>query len=147
MKKILDYVIFGVLCFWQFPQLLVAIVMLPFLGKITKVAYRHYNFCFIGSKLPKGAGISLGPLCFICESHENSKENIAHELDGHTVDSKIFGPLYLLVIGLPSIMNAVLGFTKCYYDFYTERWANKHAGLTTTDYCRLKFINKEETQA
>ena len=51
-------------------------------------------------------------------------------MDGHSVDSKIFGPLYLLVIGLPSALHLL--FMKKgadYYNFFTERRANRHAGL------------------
>ena len=55
-------------------------------------------------------------------------------------------PLYLFVIGIPSIMWAWLGDdNKCYYDFYTERWANKHAGLevlrTASGRCFLSVKN------
>ena len=43
---------------------------------------------------------------------------VMHEQEGHTFDSKVFGPLYLFVIGIPSIMWAWLGDdNKCYYDF------------------------------
>ena len=40
-------------------------------------------------------GISLGPFAFVSE--RSGAETIAHEVDGHTVDSKIFGPLYLII--------------------------------------------------
>lgn len=88
-------------------------------------------------------GISLGMLCFVSESLSHNKESVAHELDGHTMDSKILGPFYLLLIGIPSILWAWLyDPTKhCYYDFYTERWANKHAKLIVTDDCDLMFEN------
>ena len=82
-------------------------------------------------------GISLGPFAF-CSKYSASKECVvAHEVDGHTVDSKIFGPLYLLIIGLPSLLNAAFDFTENYYDFWTEKLANKHAGLTTDEFGRL----------
>ena len=141
MKKILKGVIFVLLCIWQLPQLLVAAVMLPFCGKLRLVAKRHYNYCFEGSKMM--GGISLGPICIVSKSLAKYPEAIAHETDGHTVDSKIMGPFYLLIIGLPSMLNATFNFTKCYYDFYPERWANKHAGLEVNHYCRLEFKEKE----
>lgn len=132
---------FHLLLFWQLPQMLVALIMIPFLGKLELVASRHFNFCFKGEKM-KG-GISLGMLCFVSESLSHDKESVAHELDGHTMDSKILGPFYLLLIGIPSILWAWLyDPTKhCYYDFYTERWANKHAKLIVTDDCDLMFEN------
>ena len=142
-KGFLWWVVFILLAIWQLPQFLVAIVMLPFLGELKLVAERHFNFCFVGSGMR--GGISLGPFAYVSRSLNNSssrEEYIAHELDGHTVDSKIWGPLYLFVVGIPSILNAAFDFTKCYYDFYPEAWANKHAGLTVDEHCYLKFIDK-----
>lgn len=140
MKKILWWIVFILLCIWQLPQLIVAAVMLPFLGDIKLKASRHYNFCFVASKM--AGGISLGPIAYV--SPRAGKEVVAHELDGHTVDSKIWGPLYLFIIGLPSLTWAgtYLKKRKCYYDFYTERLANKHAGLEVDKYCNLKFKKK-----
>ncbi len=115
------------LTIWQLPQTLVALLMMPFLGKLTRVASRHNCICYQGEHMQ--GGISLGMFCFVSKSLAERETSVMHELDGHTVDSKILGPLYLLVIGLPSLLNAWLHFTKCYYDFYTERWANRHAGL------------------
>ena len=135
--KFTYWIIFGLLCIWQLPQFLVSLIMLPFMGHLTKLRSDHYNICFEGQYMQ--GGISLGPIQFVshwCAMHD---EDIAHEFDGHTVDSKIFGPLYLFIVGIPSILNAWLQFTDCYYDWYPERWANKHAGLTTDDYCKLKF--------
>jgi len=93
--------------------------MLPFLGKLRLIADRHFNFGFEGEKM--SGGISLGPFAFLSPYSARKDTVIAHEVDGHTVDSKIFGPLYLLIVGLPSILNATFDFTKCYYDFYPER--------------------------
>ena len=133
------WMIFILLCIWQFPQLLVAVVMLPFLGKKKLVADRHYNFCWAGEKMQ--GGISLGPFAFVsprlCEP-----ASIAHEVDGHTVQSKILGWLYLPIIGIPSILNAAFGFTECYYDFYPEKGANYHAKLAVDKYCRLKTTSE-----
>lgn len=59
---------------------------------------------------------------------------LVHEY-GHTVQSLILGPLYLLVIGLPSVIwlrtprlsRRRRDAGSSYYAFYTERWAN-HLG-------------------
>lgn len=113
--------------------------MLPFIGKKKLIADRHFNFGFKGAKM--SGGISLGPFAFVSEYSSRREETVAHEVDGHSVDSKIFGPLYLFVIGIPSILNAAFGFTKCYYDFYTEKWANNHCGLEVDGNCNLRFKN------
>lgn len=134
------WVVFIALCIWQFPQLLVGLLMMPFLKKRKLVADRHFNFCWMSPYM--SGGISLGPIAYVSE-WSNNPETIAHETDGHTVDSKIWGPLYLFVIGIPSIIWAWLYDSKkhCYYDFYTEKRANKFAGLEVTGRCRLKFKN------
>lgn len=51
---------------------------------------------------------------------------------GHTRQSLYLGPLYLLIIGLPSIIWAMIhtpNSKKSYYFFYTERWADKLGGI------------------
>lgn len=130
------WLVFVVFAIWQLPQFIVALVMLPFLGDIKLIARRHFNFCFVGSNMV--GGISLGPFAYVSK-RLTADEPVAHELDGHTVQSKILGPLYLFVVGIPSILNAMFDFTPCYYDFYTESWANRYAGLTVDDNCRLVF--------
>ena len=128
--SILHALLFGLLFLWQLPQNLVALIILLFSKTEGVIAYR--NFCFaLKTKLPsKAGGVSLGSFALISPSNAHDEETVRHELDGHTVDSKIFGPLYLFVIGLPSIIHLMCyDGRKNYYDFYTERWANKHAGL------------------
>jgi hypothetical protein len=132
-KSIFWWVIFILLCIWQLPQLLVALVMWPFLGKKKLVADRHFNFCWRGSKM--SGGISLGPIAYVSE--RSGFATIAHEVDGHTWDSKLMGPFYLLIIGIPSILNAIFDFTECYYDFFPERRANRFAKLKVDEDCRL----------
>lgn len=48
-------------------------------------------------------GISLGK--YIIVSQWATQKTIMHEY-GHCLQSKILGPLYLLVVGLPSILHA-----------------------------------------
>lgn len=140
-KSPLYWIIFSALAIWQLPQFLVSLFMLPFMGKLKVIGNRHFNIAFEGTKM-KG-GISLGPFAFLSPYLAKHDTYIAHELDGHTVDSRILGPLYLIVIGLPSLLNAEFKFTKCYHKFYTEKWADIHAGLTVDERCNLKWKNKE----
>lgn len=139
MKKIIITIL---LYLWQLPQLLVALVMYPFLGKKKMVGKDKYGkVCYEAEKM-KG-GISLGPISYVGPG--SREETIAHELKGHTKDSLYFGPLYLLVIGLPSIIWAMTYDWKkhCYYDFYTECRANRFAGLVVKN-CRLFFKEEEK---
>lgn len=71
---------------------------------------------------------------FISERAMNGNERdftLMHEY-GHTIQSIILGPLFLPVIGLPSLLWAWLPvfrkyrerWSVSYYSLYTERWAN-----------------------
>ena len=122
---------------WQLPQNLVALVMIPFLGKLKVVDKTNWCTCYEGENMQ--GGISLGSFAFVSPYSAKKPEVVAHELKGHTVDSRWMGPLYLLIVGLPSILNAWFNFTDCYYDWFPEKWANEHAGLEVDEYCRLKF--------
>ena len=102
MKNLANILIFCLLFVWQLPQNLVALCWLPFAGRVRKIAYRNYCIALSG-RLPKNAsGVSLGNFAIISPQCADNERTLRHEVDGHTVDSKIFGPLYLLVIGIPS---------------------------------------------
>jgi len=90
------------------------------------------------------SSISLGMLVFVTaepyfagkfsgkmRADELSDRLLVHEY-GHTIQSLILGPLYLLVIGIPSTLWGFLPNLnrrrreerKSYFDFFTEKWAN-----------------------
>lgn len=84
--------------------------------------------------------VSLGMFVFVSEEYRERDilALISHEY-GHCIQSLILGPLYLLVIGLPSFIWAG-AFKKIrqrrgmsYYRFYTERWANALTEKITGD--------------
>lgn len=122
MKKLL-FVLWQ--CTWGGVQsLLGAVLFLFFAGK------KHYIFHgAVVTEWSYGGSVSLGQFIFLSKGREDVRP---HEF-GHCIQSLILGPLYLLVIGLPSIIWA--GFPPCrslrrkrktgYFDFYTERWANR----------------------
>lgn len=134
MAKIGNYFLFTLLFLWQLPQNLVALGLLLCCGKVQFITYRHYCIGLSGRLPSQAGGISLGNFAIISPDCTHNDEILRHEIDGHTFDSKIFGPLYLLVIGLPSVLHLLWYVrkrptNKTYDDFYTERWANRHAGL------------------
>lgn len=86
-------------------------------------------------------GMSLGKYIFVPFTREDipmhyefCSNYIMHEY-GHTIQSKYLGWFYLLVIGLPSLIWARCfnGYRQknnvSYYDFYTEKWADKLGGV------------------
>ena len=89
------------------------------------------------------SSVSLGMFVFITSepffapkfegqfsAEELSERLLVHEY-GHTIQSMILGPLYLLVIGIPSMLWGFLGGKRRrekqipYGAFFTERWANR----------------------
>lgn len=118
--------------------------MLPFLGKLRLIRNEKYCFAFEGKRM--SGGISLGNFIFLSPYCAQKETTIAHEY-GHVKQSHILGWLYLIIIGLPSILWAGiyrgLGYNN-YYVFYTEAWANKIAGLKAYEYYpgyyKIKFI-------
>lgn len=124
--KIKDILIQIFLILWQLPQCLVGLVMLPFLGKLRLVRYENYCWAFEGEKM--SGAISLGCFIFLSKYSAKKETTIRHEY-GHVKQSHMLGWLYLIVIGLPSILNAMFNFTDCYHDFYPEKNANKLMGL------------------
>ena len=89
MKKVLLYI-------WQLPQNIIALLMLPFLGKLELISYKKFCFAFKGKNMM--GGISLGNFAFLSPSSAKKVATVMHEQEGHTFDSKVFGPLYLFVI-------------------------------------------------
>lgn len=127
MQKIKNILIQVFYFIWQLPQVIVALIMLPFLGKKTFI--RKENYCWIYECEKMSGGISLGCFIFLSPYSAKKEATIRHEL-GHVKQSHILGPIFLLVIGIPSIMWAWLGDDdKCYYSFYTESWSNHLMGL------------------
>lgn len=116
---------------WEFPQCLLGFI----LTLIYKVEYKE---TFKGIPIYAGkfsGGISLGLYIIMDESKwkYNRNQIKAHEF-GHTRQSLYLGPLYLIVIGLPSILWAwrYNPLTHgSYYKYWTEAWADSLGGIAT----------------
>jgi hypothetical protein len=121
MKKALLYI-------HQLPQDLVGLALRVFY----KGTDSEYNGAVVRRSLKMQGGISLGK--YIIVSQFAREQTVKHEY-GHCIQSRKLGWLYLLVIGLPSIIWAGLygrvvpRTANGYYKFYTERWADKLGGI------------------
>lgn len=78
--------------------------------------------------------VTLGPV--VIATGRPDAELLDHER-GHWLQSIALGPLYFLIIGLPSLSHAVWfrrryprGPHARYFRFYTESWADRWGGVT-----------------
>ena len=125
---------------WQLPQNLLGLALVAYYKPERK--YILDNGVEIHFATRMHGGISLGKYSIVNTIHyrqelKNSlkRDTVRHEAIGHAKQSQMLGPLYLLIIGLPSICWAglygtVIKETKNgYYTFYTEKWADKLGGV------------------
>lgn len=113
MKKVLLYI-------WQLPQNLLGLLVIFFT--------RARKQCLVYRTNKYGFGVSLGN--YIIFGGHYTDTDIKHE-QGHQKQSLYLGPLYLLVIGIFSIIgNLVHRFIKFnYYKQPWEAWADKLGGV------------------
>ena len=129
MKLIMKYIRNLILFIWQLPQHIIALIYFGYLVIMCKDlgVDSRYKQATVIPCIMRGA-VTLGNYVFVGLNSEYRK-TVKHEL-GHTIQSKILGPLYLIVIGIPSITYCGLRRIfpslrkKNYYNFYTEKWAN-----------------------
>ena len=123
LKSILLYI-------WQLPQNLLGLLVVAFTHPSSVVPSTDGHAVVSASYRMLG-GISLGRYVVI-NTYQCNPVTIRHEL-GHCRQSRMLGPLYLLVVGLPSLLWAALHEKvapgRSYYWFYTERWADRLGGV------------------
>lgn len=128
MKKTL-YILLQ--CTWGILQTLIGAIV--FLINIKKKHYSYHGA--VVTETDGESSISLGLFLFVAKDKKRnsaSKRLLIHEY-GHTLQSLMLGPLYLIVIGIPSASWALLPYFEkkrseqgiSYYSFCTERSADK----------------------
>ena len=117
MKRIALYL-------WCLPQNLLGLLFLLFIRGEERHTLNGIDFYYCWGF---SGGISLGKYIILGDKWEKS---VRHEY-GHCIQSRMLGPLYLIVVGIPSLIHA--GFCRCanhdYFDFFTEKWADKLGGV------------------
>lgn len=116
MRRLIDILLY----MWQLPQ--------NALGLLLRLIYKgtdsEYESSLVRRSTKMRGGISLGR--YIIVSQWSSSTTIMHEY-GHCRQSQMLGWLYLIVVGLPSLVWAGIHERtgKSYYWFYTEKWADR----------------------
>ncbi|MBQ6655486.1 MAG: hypothetical protein IJM79_08195 [Erysipelotrichaceae bacterium] len=95
----------------------------------------HFIYrCGIITEWTRCDGVSLGLFAFVPHGpNKEVREHLVRHEYGHSIQSMILGPLYLPLIGIPSVLWNNLKFMQnyrenreiAYESFYTERWANR----------------------
>ena len=125
MKIIIAFI----LILWQLPQFLFGVAICTILRAQGKISTPIVAPC--GTLIYKGTmkftGLTLGPYIFI--RNDMDDDVINHEI-GHSIQSKRWGPFYLLVVGIPSIVRVVwwklMNLDKAEY---YKGWPEKQAEL------------------
>ena len=124
---------------WGFPQTLLGFAVFLRLRRMPH--YRYHGA--VVTEWKKWTGLSLGLFVFVPEGNAG-KDFLVHEY-GHTIQSLVLGPLYLVGIGLPSVvwcnLRCFINLRKkkniSYQKLYAERWANHLGEKTTGEKARL----------
>ena len=132
MKKLINIISY----IWQLPQNLCGILYKN-ISKNNRISViENDDSRSVGAKVflqKSNGGVTLGKYIFIYQDYTDKAHVIKHEC-GHVKQSKILGPLYLIIIGIPSLLHAwFIHDYVCenpdYEHWFTEKWANKLMGI------------------
>ena len=135
--KVILYIV--IQCTWGIVQTLLGFMV--FLVNIKNKHYFYHGAIVTERNMP--SSVSLGMFVFTTTNpmkdkrienkipdEELSQRLLVHEY-GHTIQSLILGPLYLIVMGIPSTLWGFLPYYQkkrnngvSYFSFFTEKWAN-----------------------
>lgn len=136
---VLDCIKRALLLIWELPQNIIGAFLFIFFAVFSdSVILDDDDSLEMYSPMMRGA-ISLGIFRVYAYKYLGNGaryvELVRKHEKGHRKQSMMLGPLYLIVIGLPSLVWAALhSYVKRlgavdYYSFYTERWADRLAGV------------------
>ena len=129
---------------WGLPVNLVGGIAFLICTKILGRRWQRFGYAYIVYLPWKQGGLSMGLFIFIRDQHPKKEWTYnarIHEY-GHTWQCLLLGPLYYIVIALPSVIwcNCFEGWRKkhgvSYYKLYCEAWAKtkkkKFSGMKMT---------------
>ena len=135
MKQFLQAIWQIILTIWQLPQIIVGDFVQAIMAGNCVCVWKN-NRVYIYSQKMRG-GISLGNVVILNTHYFNDGDEKTEDHEyGHARQSLYLGPLYLLVIGIPSILWAAFynGTAYGYYQFYTEKWADRLGNVIRSNY-------------
>lgn len=140
-----DFLFYLVQWTWGFPVNIVGGIAYLICTKILKRPHAKFGYAYIVYLPWNAGGLSMGLFIFIKDRKKTNPwtyNTRIHEY-GHTWQCLLLGPLYYIVIALPSVIwcNFFEGYRKknnvSYYKLYCESWANswgqKATGMKMVD--------------
>jgi len=132
------------LAFWELPQDALGLVLLGAARAVGDVVAleRDKGRLFIESR---SLGVSLGYFVFWSRGRNRyfrADELMKRHEYGHSFQSRWLGPLYLPLVGVPSVSRVLYGMAyrevtgtrwKNYYAGYPESWADRLGGITPAE--------------
>lgn len=129
MKRLKEVLLF----LWTLPQQILGMLVVFFTGAIKErrqYEYAAYSFGYFG--------VSLGNF-IIFGSAPGTETSYRHEY-GHHIQSLYLGPLYLIVVGIPSLLGNIwdriahrnwtnMQRVTWYYSRFPEKWADQLGGV------------------
>ena len=146
LKEMKNKAIEIILFLWQLPQNILALLLIGIYsllwGRVESGDYKGVNYIYFQRWR---CGVSLGHYVLLGDYSLERPDVLAHEY-GHSRQSLILGPLYLLLIGLPSITGNIIdrlfhnerhgwSYEKAYWWYYNqpwEKWADKLGNVERT---------------
>lgn len=126
---------------WQLPQHLVALMIYFFIrSDLSEWKNDSTGMTVLQIKVGTSFCWSLGQFIFM---NPYASHNVYCHETGHSVQSLYLGPLYLLAVGIPSVMLFITAqfkkrilkhkpedVFKWYHSHYPEKWADKLGGVS-----------------
>lgn len=145
MKTLTKFLVLCLAFIWELPQnlagLLVFVVM-KLRGKVINSETEYYHF-FIETP---NTGVSLGRFIFWTPSGNrffHLKNDCRMHEYGHSYQSVMLGPFYLIVVGIPSISRVL--YSKWYRKKHGHSWGNYFNGFPENWADRLGGVTDKKT--
>lgn len=131
-SKLFDAFFYIVQWTWCLPVNIVGLIAFLICTKIKGCKYQKFGYAYIVYVPWNQGGLSMGLFIFMRENHPDKEwtyNTRIHEY-GHTWQCLLLGPLYYIVVAIPSAVwcNFFAGYRKkhnvSYYKLYCESWAN-----------------------
>ena len=128
---------------WQLPQNILGLALWGIFRMQKRVVtvsnYDYYPYVVIWTNHAV-FGVSLGKYVFVGKQAIETKTTVPHEI-GHCKQSERYGPLYLLIVGIPSVIRNIrlprrpgmwADRQRWYYSGWPEKQADKLGGVMRT---------------